>query len=256
MFDKHFEAVLADCEEGKRVHYKIRYQVYCIEAGYEDSRAFAGGEEKDEWDEHSVHFLVRSKHTGQWIAAMRLILPDDKGRHPVFQFCDIDNSIADRTAGSTSGEISRLCIVDSFRRRLPPGRTEAEPFHLASSAHSAHAQLRERCKEPLIVLGLFRAAAQYSREHGIPYWYFLTTSALARMLKRMHINMSKVGASCVHNGERHPFLIDLRDAIERARHSSGVIAQMLNNPVAYLPYSQLATAEDQEISSFLQPYAA
>ncbi|MEJ2566919.1 MAG: PEP-CTERM/exosortase system-associated acyltransferase [Gammaproteobacteria bacterium] len=256
MFDKHFEAVLADCEEGKRVHYKIRYQVYCMEAGYEDSSAFVGDEEKDEWDKHSAHFLIRSKLTGEWIAAMRLILPGAKGSHPVFQFCDIDGSVANRTHGSTTGEISRLCIVNSFRRKLTTGRAEMERSCPDQQGFTAHAQLRDRCKEPLIVLGLFRAAAQYSREHGIPYWYFLTTSALARMLKRMNVHMVKAGGSCMHNGERHPFLIDLRDAVERARRGSGVIAQMLDNQVGYVPYSQLPKDTDQGSSPFLQPYAA
>ena len=257
MFDKHFEAVLADCEEGKRLHYKIRYQVYCIESGFEDYRAFADGEEKDEWDKHAVHFLVRSKATREWIAAMRLILPGHQGGHPVFQLCDIDRSIADRTQDATTAEISRLCIIDSFRRRLPPGRSEKGQVSLNPQKDAAHQQMRERCKEPLIVLGLFRAAAQYSREHGIPYWYFLTTSALARMLKRMNVHMLKAGASCLHNGERHPFLIDLRNAIELARRGSDVIAQMLEHQVGYVRYSQLGNDTHQiEEPLYLQTYAA
>jgi len=239
MFDKHFEAVLADCEEGKRVHYKIRYQVYCIESGYEDYRAFTDGEEKDEWDKHAVHFLVRSKATREWIAAMRLLLPGNKGGHPVFQLCEIDGSITGKTHGYTTGEISRLCIINSFRRKLPTGRPTMDQSSLAHQGVSSHPQLRERCKEPLIVLGLFRAAAQYSLEHGIPFWYFLTTSALARMLKRMNVHMIKAGSSCLHNGERHPFLVDLRNAVESARLGSDVIAQMLENQAGYLRYSQL-----------------
>lgn len=257
MFDKHFEAVLADCEEGKRIHYKIRYQVYCIESGYEDHRAFPDGEEKDEWDDHSAHFLVRSKTTGEWMAAMRLILPGNKDGHPVFQLCDIDRSIAGKTRSSTSGEISRLCIINQFRRRLPPGRAEMNQASLHHQKDAAHHQLRERCKEPLIVLGLFRAAAQYSREHGIPYWYFLTTSALARMLKRMNVHMIKAGGSCFHNGERHPFLVDLKDAVERARRGSSVIAQMLSNQIGYLRYSQLPNDADRvDEPLYLHTYAA
>jgi N-acyl amino acid synthase of PEP-CTERM/exosortase system len=116
--------------------------------------------------------------------------------------------------------------------------------------------MRERCKEPLIVLGLFRAAAQYSREHGIPYWYFLTTSALARMLKRMNVRMLKAGSSCLHKGERHPFLIDLREAIELARRGSDVIAQMLEHQLGYVRYSQLCNDAHQEEPLYLQTYAA
>ena len=258
MFDEHFEAVLADCEEGKRIHYKIRYQVYCLEAGYEDYRAFSGGEEKDEWDNHSAHFLVRSKLTKEWIAAMRLILPHGESKHPVFNFCDIDRTIADTAHGAMSGEVSRLCILNSFRRSLPPKIPNNKNQSAQDQQKSfLHSQLKERCKEPLIVLGLLRAAAQFSCEHGIPYWYFLTTSALARMIKRMHVHMVKAGESCFHNGERHPFLIDMREAVEGARNGSKVIAQMLDTKTAYLRYSQLGCDQTQNLESMLlQSHAA
>ena len=59
----------------------------------------------------------------------------------------------------------------------------------------------------------------------------------------------KVGKSCLHNGERHPFLVDLRDAVERARCGSGVINQMLNNRTGYLRYSELRNLTEQLDSS-------
>ena len=245
MFDKHFEAVLADCAESKRIHYKIRYQVYCIESGYEDRHAFPDGEEKDEWDNQSVHFLVRSKESGEWIAAMRLILPGSESGQPVFQLCDIDATITGKTCDSTAGEISRLCIINPFRRKLSPCSPGKNQVLLRQHEPSNLPHMRERCKEPLILLGLFRAAAEYSRNHNIPYWYFLTTLALARMLRRMNIHLIKAGSSWSHNGERHPFLIDLRDAVERARNGSRVIDQMLYNQSAYLRYSELYNQANQ-----------
>jgi len=253
MFDKHFEVVLADSEEAKRIHYKIRYQVYCIESGYEDHRAFADGEEKDEWDHQSAHFAVRSKETGEWIAAMRLILPGNHNEQPVFRLCDIDTTVSDKTRYSKTGEISRLCIISPYRRKPLPTRSEMN-LHAESSSLPHQ---RDRCKEPLIVLGLFRAAVQYSREHNIPYWYFLTTPALARILKRMHVNLIKAGGGCQHNGERHPFLVDLRDAVARARRGSAIIAQILGNKVGYIRYSQLLNEAGQASEPlYLQTYAA
>jgi len=244
MFDQHFEAILADNDEAKRIHYNIRYQVYCLEAGYEDPNAFADGEEKDQWDEHAAHFLVRSKATGQWIAAMRLILPVGSRSHPVFQFCDIDPCISHLSETVMTGEVSRLCVLGTYRRRLAPAmRSAIITTHGQDTA--PHGQLRERCKEPLIALGLFRAAAQYSREQGIPYWYFLTTSALARALRRMNVQMAIAGTSCLHNGERHPFWINVQTAIEGARHGSALVAQMLEARFGYRRYSEFCTSSRQ-----------
>src|SRR3569832_697528 len=78
MNKEHFEVVLADDECSRRIHYQLRYQVFCLDTGYEDPDAFPDGEEKDEWDQNAVHFLVRERETQQWVAAMRLVIPQDK----------------------------------------------------------------------------------------------------------------------------------------------------------------------------------
>ena len=73
----------------------------------------------------------------------------------------------------------------------------------------------------------------------------------------MNVHMLKAGASCLHNGERHPFLIDLRNAIELARRGSDVIAQMLEHQLGYIRYSELDdNAQQIEEPLYLQNYAA
>ena len=56
--------------------YKLRFQVYCNETGFEDPAACPDGLEKDEFDEQSIHYLIRHRTTDRYAATTRLILPD------------------------------------------------------------------------------------------------------------------------------------------------------------------------------------
>ena len=40
IFDHNYEVLLANTEESKNIHYKLRYQVYCDEMRFEDKNKF------------------------------------------------------------------------------------------------------------------------------------------------------------------------------------------------------------------------
>jgi len=50
VFDRHFEAFLADTEPARQTHYRLRYQVYCRDTGWEDAARFPDQMERDEHD--------------------------------------------------------------------------------------------------------------------------------------------------------------------------------------------------------------
>lgn len=230
MFDRHYEVILADNLAGRSLHYRIRYLVYCMETGFEDRHQFPDGLEHDHWDEQSIHFLVRARATGEWIAAMRLILPRE-GKLPVEHLCQLDTDTLPPTTPSQLGEISRLCIVDHARRRLHSvdalkGIADLAPSH-------------DACREPEIMLGLLRAAAAFSRLHDIKYWYFMTTAALARMVGRLNMLLKPIGPAIQHRGDRYPFLADLDESERLVRGKSADIAAMLAMGTAYRPYSEV-----------------
>ena len=71
MFDTRYEVYLADTAESRALHHQIRYEVFCIERGFEDPEAFAQGQEHDRWDDSSHHFVVQDKESGAGVAAAR-----------------------------------------------------------------------------------------------------------------------------------------------------------------------------------------
>lgn len=244
LFDEKFEVFLADTEAARRIHYGIRYQVYCRETGFEDAGQFPDRLERDHWDPCAVPFLVRHRWSGQWIATMRLILGGDQSL-PVEGMCRIENAKVLRLPGQRKAELSRLCMVKEFRRR---GEEPKHPFEIegvgGKDVPAIQANRRERRREPEILLGLLRAGFRFSETAGLDYWVILITPALARMLQRINTSIERIGPSCAHRGQRFPYVTQLAREERQISEIDPEVADMLGRGPAYLRFSQ-AAAEGQ-----------
>lgn len=238
MFDDRYEVILADNEAARQIHHQVRYKVYCLEEGLEDQSDFDNNEERDEWDANSVHFTVRTKHSKEWVAAMRMVVHGPEGL-PLEQLCDID-PMAAPTEGSTA-EISRLCIIDKYRSEKQPHNSSRKGTpQLYDAKKTRPPNDNERHHKSEIILGLLRAAVDYSYEHDISNWYFLTTPALARIINRMCIQLVKVGSPCNHRGVRYPFFANLKEAEKQATQGCSMIAEWRKLAVkSYFRFSEL-----------------
>ena len=226
MFDEHFEVFLADTVEGKKEHYKLRYQVYCEEMGYEEKNIFADQQEKDFWDRKAVHFLIRHKETKQWVGAMRMVFKQGN-KLPFQEFCSLPSS---EDKNITEIEISRLCLVKEIRKR----KTDQEPplgLNIKSDSKQQTPQNSEssenikdfysrRNVSRSLIWGLFRAASIYSAKHHIDNWYFLGTKALARIISKEGFAMTQVGGACNHRGQRFPFKVEMDEILNNSIWSS------------------------------------
>jgi len=216
MFDNYFEIFLADDQEGRAIHYNIRYQVYCEELGYENSQKFPDKQEFDKWDpkddqdQQSVLFLVRLKHTRQWIGAMRLVHYNGHNL-PLEESTSLDHKI-----NSPAVEISRLCLVKDIRKPYLQNAYGIDENNtnnntLPSGKEEDHIKLfysNPKVKST-IIWGLFNASSQYSIANNIKKWYLLSHKALARVIKRQGFRIEQVGPSCEHRGQRSPYCFDV-----------------------------------------------
>ncbi len=222
MLSDHYEVILADSAEARRIHYRLRYQVYCLEQAWEPVSRFPDGEEKDEFDDRAVHFMIRNRFTGDWIAALRVVLPGED-LLPIESLGVLKESVRAMIPAGGAAEISRVCRPKSA----------AEPEH----------RIEARLKSDLlggaseILLRLLRAAAQYCCDRGINHVYMLCRPAMARMMNRLDIPMKRAGIPSEHRGVRVPYLVDLRQAFAQARAASPLLAELLSEPHAYRLYS-------------------
>ena len=123
-FQKYFYAVHANTAELKTVAYQLRYKIYAKEYG--DSIFKTGKNlkiETDEYDDEALHCLLFHKPTHTPIGYIRLVPYNEKTKKqlPIEQICNnnFDEnfvSLADLRTKET-GEVSRMAIESSFRRR-------------------------------------------------------------------------------------------------------------------------------------------
>ncbi|MFN3920736.1 MAG: GNAT family N-acyltransferase, partial [Methylohalobius sp.] len=91
-FYEYFKLVHATTEALKREVYKLRFQVYCLETGFErkeDCQVFyENGQEvyleTDSYDCRSDHYLIRHNRSGLYAATVRLVLPDPGNPQALF----------------------------------------------------------------------------------------------------------------------------------------------------------------------------
>jgi len=204
-FDDHFEVILADTPESQSIHYQLRYRVYCDEMGYEDKTRFADYRERDQWDEHSTHFLVRHRQSGAYLGALRLINPNRQR----FPFLDKTRPYQKLNSGQlkNSVEISRLCVVKEARRLMPGNLGE----------HSSGSNIRDlsayRSLTRSLMWGLYRGALDYSKDHGINTWYIFVAPSLAHVIKKEGFEMRQIGTPCEFHGLRTPYALSVDEIL-------------------------------------------
>lgn len=223
MFDSHYEVFLADTAESRALHHQIRYQVFCIERGFEDPEKFASGQERDRWDQWSHHFVVKDKNSGAGVAAGRIVLPTS-GQLPVDHLGCVTKSPVIRTGRQQVAEVSRICMVR--------GDLTSDP--------QLPIQGVSRAGESEVMLGLIRAVIRYSWDNDIPYIYMLVTRPLARLLKRLGVDCTQVGENIEHRGLRAPYLIDIDASWRGLVARSGEVADMFSrHHLAYFPCAEM-----------------
>lgn len=90
---------------------RIRYDVFCVENGYESENITKL--EQDRFDDQSHHLLAIEKSTGEAVATMRLIISKELPLHAYVS----ENHILKKTILSSgkTAEFSRLAVMKNYR---------------------------------------------------------------------------------------------------------------------------------------------
>jgi N-acyl amino acid synthase of PEP-CTERM/exosortase system len=249
MYNKYFEVFLADTPEGKSINYRVRYQVYCLETGYENPNDFPEKKESDEADEHSVHFIARARATGTWIAAMRLVT-GSLHELPISQFATIDPALLLQHTGAGSlddfrrcAEVSRMCVISQYRRRAHERNVPHQVPWNPDDDEAGEKANQERRKAPWLMLALLHSGRVYSEEQHIPYWFFLAAGSLARIVKGLGMKLDQTGPACEHRGIRYPFVANMPQNFDQLRLKYPDLAETLANEPHYRLFSELTRGE-------------
>jgi N-acyl amino acid synthase of PEP-CTERM/exosortase system len=204
--------------------YRLRYKVYVEECGFENEADHPGGIEKDDFDEHSTHFVVRRKGEDQIIGTIRMIHYSEKG-FPIEKHCKIDTDLSafDRRR---FGEISRLAVSKDYRKRVTDtvySDGKAVEDSDVDNMFSGHRKMSND-----IVLGLYKCIYRESLERGNQYIVAVVAKGLYLLMKRVGILFEPIGPEQNYHGLRAPYLgrIDTM-LLELARRNPTLYAQFM-----------------------------
>lgn len=212
-FDEYFEIKLADTEALKEVSYRIRHTVYAQELGWEP---IAESEmETDECDPYAFSILLVHKRTGNYAGTVRLVIPPSSNPESQLPFelhCadTINRDVFDpdtMTRGSF-GEISRLSVPESYRRRLDEKNV---PFVLNENTEGDIFSEEERRNFPNIAIGLYLSVIAMVNMCNHSHMFVVVEPRLNKRLKRLGLNFQQCGEELDYHGIRALFCLERKD---------------------------------------------
>jgi N-acyl amino acid synthase of PEP-CTERM/exosortase system len=183
-----------DVPELMKDHYRLRYQVYCLERKFLPAANFPEGLEMDDFDRHSVHVGVMDAW-GTLAGTARVVKVTVAGPGlPLFQHCRI---FAEETElldpDNTVIEISRLSMSRGYRRRQVDGLPERRDVR------------RE------VFLTLLKGVYQATKRLGATHWVAATETSLQRLLAHYGFPFRAIGPECEYGGRVSPYLMNLAE---------------------------------------------
>ena len=207
-FKKYFEIVPALTPDLKDEVFRIRHDVYCEELHFEPVRP--DKRERDEYDEHALHCLIRNVDTGKFAGSTRLVLTRPESPLDSLPFektgaNTLDRSIVDpqRMPRDRIGEVSRLAISARYRRR------KGEERDLRGFSDDSFGDAK-RPRFPYIPVGLYLGTIELALRHDIDTIFVLTAPRLASHFGRLGAKVTQIGGPVAHRGQRVPSMMDCK----------------------------------------------
>ncbi|MCG5535473.1 PEP-CTERM/exosortase system-associated acyltransferase [Ectothiorhodospira mobilis] len=217
-FQEYFQVLPADDPERLEQVFRIRYDVYCREFGYEREEDCPGGLERDDYDGHAVHCLIMHQPTMRAAGCIRVVIPppgEPGFQLPLERFCgeslDHPERRPDHFPRDDIGEVSRLAVHTQFRRRKGESETPAgfpADYILTED---------ERRTFPLLGLALFCAGTSLMKQAGREQAFVMMERRLARMLQASGFPFVQVGRPMAYHGERAAYHVTVQQVLESMR---------------------------------------
>jgi len=185
-----FSVIIADEPDLVEAACRLRYQVYCLERGFEPG---SNSIETDEFDRHARHVLLIHRESGETIGTARVIP-------------------SSTTHGVKGLPMNRVCAPDILRHL--PSRTTGEISRFAISKH-----WRTSCGDTALVrFGLMQGVVRVSLGLGLTHWCAIMEPALLRLLQATSICFRRVGPLVEYHGLRQPAWLEISDVLDKARY--------------------------------------
>ncbi|MFP4138098.1 MAG: PEP-CTERM/exosortase system-associated acyltransferase [Halomonas sp.] len=206
-----YRIILATTREERERVYRLRYDVYCQEIGYQPESFCQESLELDVHDKHSIHCYLEHRSSGLSAGCLRLVLPDPEA-------CNGEHLLPLQEYGGSSlnhprlqpsllprheiCEISRFAIARPFRHKAINNETldHVNGQNIFSDA--------DRKTFPWIIISLFLATYSLVGLSGRRHVFAMMEPRLPRLLSMSGFNFQKVGEPIEMHGKRSAHYID------------------------------------------------
>jgi len=206
-FNQYFQIQFANTKELRQEAFRIRYGVYSSELGWEPENDQEM--EIDECDDYAYHCLLKHRRTGIYAGCVRLVIPPFAEPNLLLPFernClqsarteILDSSQLPR---GSFGEISRLAVLASFRRRK---KENNKPFVINEMNPETAFTEDEQRNFPNIAIGLYLASVSLAEICNHQGMFVMMEPRLNRCLSRIGLQFLQVGDTMDYHGKRAMF---------------------------------------------------
>lgn len=201
----NFRFLIVEDEALRRQTYRLRYQIYVEEFGFENPCDHPEGYETDLYDANAVHFAVVDDDTGSVIGTTRVVLNSDLG----FPMTQLENIFfkGERADLDKIMEISRFAVHANYRRRREDLLFYGIPAVMdPSERQEVLHRVPDRRKRPVILYGIFRLLYHLSKKRGISFWCMISEKNLFEAVTYMGFIFHPIGVEVSFHGIRTPYI--------------------------------------------------
>jgi len=242
-FERDYAVELADSPSLVAEALRLRFQVYCLEQGYEDPADQQDSMESDGYDQRSVHSLLIHRSSNRPIGTARLVLPSIDAPEESFP---IQRLLAQQGGSGaipqpigTTAEVSRFCISSALYKGSVSAERAADPATDVPAHDRRHA-----------CLGLIRGLVHLSSVKGVSNWVLLAEAALLRLLRGFGFEFQRLGSAIDFHGKRFPCYAGLRELLAGVWLRRPDVWEVVTDKGALLP------DRDAEVNSVQQQLLA
>lgn len=253
IFQQHFEILEASSPELLEQALALRYQVYCLEKSFEEVSCFPNKIETDNYDQHSLHVLIRYRSTKEAVATVRLVRPNSSSHgngFPMEVYCNTPPANTPEETRIPSrylpAEISRFAVSKSARQHIMEMVATSDATSPGGQYDSTY---WGRLLYSHLTLELVAAAIHLSDKHRITHWCSLASPALFRTLKRFGISLTPTGQAIEHRGKRFPCVDSLETLLSRVYRAQPDAWRVLTNDGAIWPASGRNTGKAEKATA-------
>ena len=207
IYQHYFEVILADTPQRLDQVFALRYQVYADEHGFENPDEFPDRRERDQYDAHSEHILLRHRRSKICIGTARLILPKPNDPLNSFPTQKISSHplLHDAEIARHASEFSRLAISKEYMKQScdASGPMSIVQFDPTCKDKRFTVWLTKRIVRYLSV-GLMAGILELAAKRGKPIVLAVMEPFLIRNLRKIGFEFPFIDTAVDYHGLRHP----------------------------------------------------